>query len=115
MTGSAKQSSYPRRDGLHRRFAPRNDGLNILAKFELGAYDRFDRSNTRVRLLAGISPISMRLRPKPPASPSPASTSRPPPSGFSSRRAVWEQPFVIRVVFRPRLEGPQRKSARPPR
>src|SRR5260221_9406706 len=103
MTGSAKQSSYPRRDGLHRRFAPRNDGLNILAKFELGAYDRFDRSNTRVRLLAGISAISMSLTPIPPASSFTASTSRTPHSGFPSRRLVLHTALLIPVCLPPRL------------
>src|SRR5258708_9963764 len=94
MTGSAKQSSYPRRDGLHRRFAPRNDGLNILAKFELGAYDRFDRSNTRVRLLAGISAISTSLTPTPPPPPPNPSTPPPPHSGCASRR-LWSNPALL--------------------
>src|SRR5260370_16472735 len=99
MTGSAKQSSYPRRDGLLRRFAPRNDGLNILAKFELGAYDRFDRSNTRVRLLAGISAISTSLTPTPAASPSNPSTSRTPHSGFASRRLRADTALLLTLCF----------------
>src|SRR5258708_38219541 len=105
MTGSAKQSSYPRRDGLHRRFAPRNDGLNILAKFELGAYDRFDRSNTRVRLLAGLSPISRSLAPITAANPSTASASARPPPRFPSREVVSHTALRNAVCVPPPVRG----------
>src|ERR1700733_5786978 len=70
----------------------------------------FDRPNTRIRLLAGISAISVSARPELAASFSRSAVSRTPHSALLSRRLVSNTALLTAVCLPSRLNGPYRNS-----